>query len=461
MTLEVPIGGFSPVGLIVGGIARYAFRGSAAPTPRQDPSIYGARMGGTRTGPIVPPPPPVVPPDYYPPSTPEFPSDTPPPTVTPPGRDDEMIFVPPLGPDDVYDEQGGYTPATPQPIADVQTPPPRIEMPSSSSSSPSSPPATLPPGPDVLQEQINRTPHDYEGFDLPGEYRTFRIPRPVFPGEIVRKAAPRIGGIITRGLGPIGNIISIFTPGSTFGPEILGSGELPPVERLETIKVGATRLPLPEVTTWPTSPPPIGAIGSTVPQPAEISLPPSAVKLPMPAASSPSSPSAPSSPSSPSSPPSPRTSPTSSRSSMTLPRSRTLVWPILSSLATTAILRASQTTQAPFSWPTASPSTPVMPIAEPLTPPRPTDPLTPPRPTVGTDPLTPPAGNPLTTINATQASFAPPRTTTRVRTKECRCDDKAKKRKKPRECLARGSLVWSSGPKKGQSAGSRCLNFRR
>jgi len=207
-------------------------------------------------------PPPVnvpdVPDDYYPPSTPEFPSDTPPAYEPPPGRDDQMIVVPPYGPDDIHDELGGYTPAHPQPIADVQTPPPRV---SSSSSSPtSSPPAvTLPPGPDTQQQ-----PRSYRG---PGNIPSGGWSWDVYRRDVERAisdTAKRIGaGVIkaapttTRGAietigrritGPLGSIIEVFTPGSLFGPEILGSGELPLPDQLQEIQLPPSAVRVPSVT---------------------------------------------------------------------------------------------------------------------------------------------------------------------------------------------------------------------
>lgn len=65
----------------------------------------------------------------------------------------------------------------------------------------------------------------------------------------------------------------------------------------------------------------------------------------------------------------------------------------------------------------------------------------------------------LTPFNTPSASFSPPSTPTRTRTRECHCDDKPKKRKPRRRCDARGQLVWASGPKKGKPAGSRCIRF--
>lgn len=70
-----------------------------------------------------------------------------------------------------------------------------------------------------------------------------------------------------------------------------------------------------------------------------------------------------------------------------------------------------------------------------------------------------PLPQPLTALNAASASFSPPRTPTRTRTRECHCDDKPRKRSKRRPCVARGQLVWASGPKKGKPAGSRCIRF--
>jgi hypothetical protein len=451
------------IGSIIAAV--YGSGGGRAELPsvnRQPGETVGAalrRAGLEQLAREHPAPPPEVPSDYYPPSTPEFPSDTPPEYFPPPGRDDDMIVVPPLGPDD-DDEPAGIAPPRPETIADVQAPP-RVNIPSSSSSSPGQPPVPSSSVPPEVFERSDIITHDYEGFDLPGEYHTMRVPRgPVMPGELVRAVPSVLRGIgsVLRAANPIGIIIDAITPGGLYGPEVLGSGELPYPD--ETV-----------LYPWPlqNSTPQTGVTGSGAPRPVlePISLPPSAVRLPVPAQSVPSSPPAPSSPSAPSSPTSSssssRSSTPPSRSSMTLPRARNLVWPIVRTLVASTILRGSQTTQAAFSWPSPAPSTPVLPIAEPITPPRPTDPLTPPRPTTGSDPLTPPtptsSSSPLTGLNATSASFPPTRTPTRTRTKECRCDDRPKKRKKPRECLARGDLVWSSGPKKGQSAGSRCLKF--
>lgn len=66
----------------------------------------------------------------------------------------------------------------------------------------------------------------------------------------------------------------------------------------------------------------------------------------------------------------------------------------------------------------------------------------------------------LTGFNMQVLGSTPPRTPTRTRTREDKCDCKPKKRKKERECMVRGNLQWTSGPKKGKPAGSRCVNFR-
>lgn len=78
----------------------------------------------------------------------------------------------------------------------------------------------------------------------------------------------------------------------------------------------------------------------------------------------------------------------------------------------------------------------------------------------GTSPAGAVGSNPLTGSNVATLSWSPPRTPTRTRTREDRCDCKPKKRKKARDCNVRGNLMWVSGPKKGKPAGSRCVNFK-
>lgn len=68
--------------------------------------------------------------------------------------------------------------------------------------------------------------------------------------------------------------------------------------------------------------------------------------------------------------------------------------------------------------------------------------------------------SPLTGFNTQVLGSSPPRARARQRTTEDRCRCKTKPRKKPRECGARGNLMWVSGPKKGKPAGSRCVSFK-
>jgi hypothetical protein len=94
-------------------------------------------------------------------------------------------------------------------------------------------------------------------------------------------------------------------------------------------------------------------------------------------------------------------------------------------------------------------ATPALPFVDPLTPPR----------TVGADPLTTPRG--LTSFQPQVLGSAPPRVRTRQRTKQCECDEPKRKRQKRRKCRTRVGVVWASGPKKGQPAGTRCTQWEK
>jgi len=80
--------------------------------------------------------------------------------------------------------------------------------------------------------------------------------------------------------------------------------------------------------------------------------------------------------------------------------------------------------------------------------------------TIATQPATsaPPISG-LTSFNpqVLTSSSAPPRLRTRTRQDECNCEPKRKR--KPRKCRASAPLTWAGGPRKGQSAGSRCYSF--
>lgn len=73
-------------------------------------------------------------------------------------------------------------------------------------------------------------------------------------------------------------------------------------------------------------------------------------------------------------------------------------------------------------------------------------------------PTTSPLAQPLTGLQPQGLSSRPPtRTPTRTRTREC----EPQKRKPKRKCLASAPLQWAGGPRKGQSAGSRCYSFAK
>lgn len=71
-------------------------------------------------------------------------------------------------------------------------------------------------------------------------------------------------------------------------------------------------------------------------------------------------------------------------------------------------------------------------------------------------PSTSPSSSALTGLNP-GSLLSPEPQTQRARCRCKKCDEK--QRKKKRQCLERGNLVWSSGRKKGKPAGSRCLSF--
>lgn len=238
--------------------------------------------------------------------------------------------------------------------------------------------------------------------------------------RVIEGTAERVGlGGIGRVLGPIGAAIGgIILPGE------LGSGELAPGDR-----IGPVTIPEP-----------------VIEQPAPLPLPsPAAPEIPWPAAPTPTSVPSPSSSS-----PSPSTqrlpAPSGPAPAPTATRPPSL-WPAIASM----IPRSRLTSPRSYAWPSASvsPASNVVPTPVPTPSPVPT-PVPTPTPT--------PTPGPLTGFNPQVASSAPPRTRTPTRTRECQCD-KPRKRKKARECIARGNLQWVSGPKKGKPAGSRCLSF--
>jgi hypothetical protein len=77
-----------------------------------------------------------------------------------------------------------------------------------------------------------------------------------------------------------------------------------------------------------------------------------------------------------------------------------------------------------------------------------------PFPSVVPSPLTQPGALPLTGFNANPLPFA------QAETARDRCHCPKPKRKKARKCGVRGNVVWQSGPKKGQLAGTRCVTWR-
>jgi hypothetical protein len=118
----------------------------------------------------------------------------------------------------------------------------------------------------------------------------------------------------------------------------------------------------------------------------------------------------------------------------------------------------------PLLFPRSRPGSPfALPFADPV--PVPTgDPAPGPAPNPGPNPgANPgpqpnPVANPLTPFNAAPAYWPQPQP--RPRTRRCSCDDCKPKKRKKRDCAARGNLQWVSGPKKGKPAGSRCVDFK-
>lgn len=264
----------------------------------------------------------------------------------------------------------------------------------------------------------------------------------------VRRGRGVIEGVVQRGVPRI--LSRIFGPiGGVLFPEPLGSGEVSPEEmarreaevierRLDELEQLAREVfdPYrgrqlgPEIAPLPGPPDPV------------ISAP-----WPTPPTSSPSP-----SPPQPSTAPRPRPTTTTGPSPGTIPSGApapfSVPW-LLPSLTTIGL------TSLPTSGSRLTPSAPSAPPAPSVT----ADPLSPPWPSPGTDPLSPPgASSPLTRFETLSLSSAPPTTRTRTRQRECEC--KPKKRKKRRECTTRGTLMWTSGPKKGKSAGSRCIKFK-
>lgn len=83
---------------------------------------------------------------------------------------------------------------------------------------------------------------------------------------------------------------------------------------------------------------------------------------------------------------------------------------------------------------------------------------------IGLDLLPRFASTPLTglgTLTLTSDPPAPIPPATMTAEDQCNCDNRGqqRKRKKPRKCLTRANVIWASGPKKGQFAGSRCVKF--
>lgn len=268
--------------------------------------------------------------------------------------------------------------------------------------------------------------------------------RGVLDGVVVRSAKRVIPRIIGRVLGPIGSVIF---------PEKLGSGEVSEADRIareveqrideleqrarEIYDPYRGRQLGPEIAPLPSPAPPV------------ISAPwPSNTPSPSPSLPQPSTPPQPRPVSTPRSMPAPSPGPA-------MPTSvPPWIGPAIATIGLGTLLGRGTPSAQRFVMPapTATPSPTFTPPATAV------DPLTPAFPTPGTDPLSPPRGNPLTRFDAGPLGSAPPTTRTRTRQRECEC--KPKKRKKPRECTTRGNLRWTSGPKKGQSAGSRCVTFK-
>lgn len=272
----------------------------------------------------------------------------------------------------------------------------------------------------------------------------------IIEGEILTGGMWGVVRAIGRVLGPISTVIGVLTPNP------LGSGELTPEDRRRfpppgppssppLPPVNVPRIPLPPAPALPPVP--------SFPEPAAPSLPiPSPVakrdteeRLPSTPSARTTAPRSPAAPPAPYSPPFALGFPLGALSRLTLPRLLTRTSPSVRPLpfATTAPLQPSAPTQ----------TTPGI-VGDQLTPIR--------IPGTVADPLTPS----LTGLQPSALGFAPPAppfTATRTKTKQCNCEkcEKPKKRKKPRKCRARAPVVWAGGPRKGKSAGSRCISFAK
>lgn len=255
-----------------------------------------------------------------------------------------------------------------------------------------------------------------------------RLAKKVIEGVAERVGVPGIG----RVLGPIGaGIGAIITPGE------LGSGEAIP----------GLELPLP-------SSPDIPAPVITQPEPLPLPAPSTVdIPMPLPAPSPPAQPSTSGAPkpAAPGSVGSPAPRPGSARTPAPRTASAVRQVPWWTLLSRTISNRSRQPWQTAI--PTGQTSLP-----------SPSASLQPPSPAPATSatpaPSSPTSPFPLTSVQPSVSQSAPPRVRTPTRQRECHCRDKPKKRKKPRECIARGQLQWVSGPKKGKPAGSRCVNFK-
>lgn len=76
------------------------------------------------------------------------------------------------------------------------------------------------------------------------------------------------------------------------------------------------------------------------------------------------------------------------------------------------------------------------------------------------DPGVPPGIDPLTPIRSQPVPLPSGSGSTRTPSLNDYCKQEAKKkREKRRKCRVRGNVVWSSGSKKGQLAGTKCMEF--
>lgn len=281
----------------------------------------------------------------------------------------------------------------------------------------------------------------------------------VIEGSLARTA----GRVAARVLGPLGSVASIFFP------ERLGSGEISIEDMLEQVRRETEDLPEPSfgqdvaraggvaiggivlggqvvldvLRGGPTGP----IFGDDAAEEVRVRDVPQP-RIPEPRISQPSPLGLPSPPVA----SLPRPSPAAPRPSRaTAPRSQTVTPPLGSPLDLLGLLGAlgSSTRRSSLTVPRTSSRTSTA-----------VDPLTLPRTSLVSDTLTTtqPLGQPLTGLQPQLLSSRPPtRTGTRTRTRECEC--KPKRKAKPRKCRARAPLRWAGGPKKGQSAGSRCYSF--